>query len=141
MRTVSAGCARSLLAELLPAVPVQIVLNPRPHESRRCYRAVLPGKHRVGENPVEAYLGERAEESIPVHLAFADIQVLMHANLGARRVDDVAQPSPMVERIGYMDVSEYGGGVTQHARKIRSHIEGVRRAKQITEVGRVEPAD
>ena len=54
--------------------------------------ALLPGEHTGGEDAVKADRSKASEELVPVHLALADVHVLVDRHLSARRVADVAKP-------------------------------------------------
>src|ERR1039457_4927488 len=51
----------------------------------------FPGEDAYGGDAVEAGLGEGGEEDVPVHVALADIEVLVDPGRRAGRVHDVAQ--------------------------------------------------
>src|SRR4051812_27537279 len=71
--------------EVLPVAGAAVHLLA--HEPRGLVRTVLPREHARGHDPVELELLERAEEEVPVDLALADVEVLVHAARRARRVD------------------------------------------------------
>src|ERR1700729_4654811 len=78
---------------LRPAkVLVDVLLDFLAHEATRVVGAFLPGEHAGGDDAVKADRSEASEERVPVHLALADIHVLVDRHLGARRVADIAQP-------------------------------------------------
>src|SRR5271166_876826 len=70
---------------------VDVALHRLAHVSARLVGALLPGEDAGRHDPVEADLGERGEELVPVHLALADVQVLVDRDLRAGRIADVAQ--------------------------------------------------
>ena len=67
---------------------------------------LLPPEHADGGEPVEPQVAQGAEELVPVHLAVADLVVLVHARVHAGRVDDVAvaDVGPVVEAVGDVQV-------------------------------------
>src|SRR3954468_10926931 len=56
------------------------------HEAGGLARALLPGEHARGHDPVEPQPLQGAEEEVPVDLPLADVQVLVDAGGRARRV-------------------------------------------------------
>ena len=62
-------CGRLFLRVL-----VDVALHLGAHERAGVVRLVLPGEDAGGHDPVEADLGERAEEVVPRHLALADVR-------------------------------------------------------------------
>ncbi len=104
---------------------------------------LLPGEHAHRGDPVEAHLGERGEEPVPVHLALPDVQVLVHPDGRAGRVDDVAQAgrAAVVERVGDVHLGEQRPGVAHHRGQVAALMEGVRGAVQEGHQVRVDAAD
>src|SRR6266545_5465083 len=69
----------------------EVLGDPVPHEDARLPGAFLPGEDAGGHGAVEAGRLEAGEELAEVHLALADVEVLVHPDGRAGRVDDVAQ--------------------------------------------------
>src|SRR5437016_7280807 len=79
-----------------------------PHEDARLPGAFLPGEHTGGHRTVEAGKLKTREELPEVHLALADVEVLVHPDGRTGWVDDVAQPgrAGVVEGVRDVDVGQ-----------------------------------
>ena len=85
---------------------------------------------RLDPNSVEAHFAQGGEEHVPVDLALAHVQVLVHPDLRrARRVDDVAQLRGLlvVEGVGHAHMGQHRGGLADHRGHVVAVVEGVRR--------------
>src|SRR6478735_9227633 len=82
------GCCRwrrpAWAAQLARDAPilVDVAIDLLVHEARGFLRLLFPGEDASGHDTVEAHLVQRAEEHVPVDLALADIEVLVHGGLG-----------------------------------------------------------
>src|SRR5215469_14272397 len=108
------------------AVLGQVAPDLFPVAHRGFARPFLPGEDAHGGDAVEVYLGQGAEEGIPVHLPLADVQVLVDTGGRAGRVDDVAQAGrgAVVERVGDVQLGEQRPGVLHDAFDVAALVEG-----------------
>src|SRR5215218_4709590 len=70
-------------------------------------------RHHHGVGPVvEADFGQAAEELVPVDIAVADLEVLVHPDRVARRVGDVAQAvaAVVIHRVGHVHQPQFVTG-------------------------------
>lgn len=95
----------------------------------------FPGEDAHGHDPVELQAGQCAEERVPVHLALADVQVLVNARgsythrraAAGAHVDDVAQAGrcPEIQGVRDMNMGEQVPCVFHDPGDVTAHIEGV----------------
>ena len=121
----------------------EVVRDLLEHEPRRLDRTLLPGEHAAGQDAVEADPSERAEAGLPVHLALTDVEVLVDAGGGARRVDDVAvaRRRAMVQDVGDVDLGEDRPGMLDHRRDVIAEVVRVRRTEHVADDRRVDRPD
>ena len=83
-----------------------------------------------------------AEELLEVDLALADVEVLVHRDLRAGRVDDVAQPRRrgVVVGVGDVDHRQQVAGLVHDPVAVVALVEGVRRAVEERDVRAVDAA-
>src|SRR6478735_1283152 len=113
------------------------------HVGARLTRAVLPGEDAGGDDAVEADALEGGEELGEVDLALPDVEVLVHGDLGAGRVDDVAQPGGggVVVGVGDVDHRHEIACLVEDPVAVVALVEGVRCAVEEADVGAVDAAD
>src|ERR1700722_7065006 len=75
----------------LPPVLVDVALHLLARVAARLVSALLPGEDAGRHDSVEGDRGERGEELVPVHLALADVHMLVDRAPRARRIADVSQ--------------------------------------------------
>ena len=92
--------------------------------------AFLPGEDARRHDPVEANLGKRGEELVPVHLALADVHVLVDGDLRPGRVADVAQARRrfVIVSVSDVDMRDERARVAHHLGNVVAEVERVRRA-------------
>jgi hypothetical protein len=122
---------------------VHVPLDLLAHKAARLIRALLPGEDAGRHDAVEADRGEGSEERVPVHLALADVHVLVDRHLRAGRIADVAEAGRglVVVGVGDMDMRQRRGVVANHLRNVVAEIEGVRRAIEEPHVLGADHAD
>src|SRR5437588_3721606 len=104
-RLMSFSCRSSVTqASVLRPVFVDVSLHRLAHVAPGFVRTLLPGEDAGGHDSVEADRRERGEELVPVHLALADVHVLMDRHSGARRIAYIAQSRRRLVIVGVGDM-------------------------------------
>ena len=100
--------------------------------------------HHDGVGPVvEADLGEAAEELVPVDVAVADLEVLVHPRRVAGRVGDVAQSvaAAVIHGVGDVHQPQPVARGADDLGHVAAHVVGVAGDVDHADVGRVDAAD
>ena len=102
------------------------------------------GRHHHGVGTVvEADIGQAAEELVPVDVAVADLEVLVHPGRVSGWVGDVAQPvaAAVVHGVGDVDESQLVASGADDLGHVAAHVIGVAGDVHHADIGGVDAAD